>query len=287
MATTEQRRKVTIPMLSEKKTKHEPIIMIGINDYPNALAADAIGIDIACAGDSGAMTVFGRDTTLTVPFYEELVMVQAVRRGTKYALVLADMPYMTYQITAEEAIRNAARFVSEGGADAMKCEGNRYTAPNIGAIVKAGIPVMGHIGLTPMRIVQIGGFRAQGRTAKEARELVDDALAMEDAGVFALLLEVVPEEVAAYITERLTIPVISLGSGRKCDGIHIIGGDLFYAYDRYVPRHSKIYMNIRETYADVYRKFKEEVIQGIYPGEEHTVHMKPEEYEQFKASLQK
>lgn len=275
------RKKVSIPSLLEKKRKKDPIIMVGVNDYPNALSADKVGIDIACVGDSGAMTVFGRDTTLNVPFVEELIMVQAVKRGTNYALILADMPYMTYQVSAEEAIRNAGRFVSEGGADAMKCEGDKHTAKNIEAIIKAGIPVMGHIGLTPMRIVQIGGFRAQGKTAEEARQLLDDALAMEDAGAFALLLEVVPEELAGYITERLSIPVISLGAGSKCDGVHIIGGDLFYAYDRYLPRHSKVYVNIREIMEGVYTHYKEDIINHVYPENKHTTFMKDGEYEKF------
>ncbi|MQL51640.1 3-methyl-2-oxobutanoate hydroxymethyltransferase [Desulfofundulus thermobenzoicus] len=275
------RKKVTIPDLQRKKANKEMIVMAGIPDYPNALAADKIGIDIACASDAGAMTLFGRETTLTVPFYEELVLTQAVARGTKYALVLADMPYMSYHISKEEAIRNAGRLVSEGGADGMKCEGDKYTAENIKAIVRAGIPVMGHIGLTPMRVTQIGGFRAQGTTAEAAKRLVDDALAMEDAGCFALLLEVVPAELGQYITERLSIPVISLGAGPYCDGVHIVGADMFNLYDRFLPRHSKVYVNLREVLERVYSEYKNDVLTRSYPEPKHDVHMKPGEYERF------
>jgi len=275
------RKKVTIPDLQKKKANKEMIVMVGIPDYPNALAADKIGIDIACASDAGAMTLFGRETTLTVPFYEELVLTQAVARGTRYALVLADMPYMSYHISKEEAIRNAGRLVSEGGADGMKCEGDKYTAENIKAIVRAGIPVMGHIGLTPMRVTQIGGFRAQGTTAEAARRLVDDALAMEDAGCFALLLEVVPAELGQYITERLSIPVISLGAGPHCDGVHIVGADMFNLYDRFLPRHSKVYVNLREVLERVYGEYKNDVLTRSYPEPKHDVHMKTGEYERF------
>lgn len=275
------RKKVTIPALQKKKGTKEMITMVGIPDYPNALAADKVGIDIACASDAGAMTLFGRETTLTVPFYEELVLTQAVSRGTKYALILADMPYMSYHISKEEAIRNAGRLVSEGGADGMKCEGDQYTAENIKAIVHAGIPVMGHIGLTPMRVTQLGGFRAQGTTAEAAKRLVEDALAMQDAGCFALLLEVVPAQLGKYLTEKLSIPVISLGAGPYCDGVHIVGADMFNLYDRFLPRHSKVYVNLREVLERVYGDYRNDVLTRSYPEPKHDVLMKPDEYEKF------
>jgi len=275
------RKKVTIPALQKKKGTKEMITMVGIPDYPNALAADKVGIDIACASDAGAMTLFGRETTLTVPFYEELVLTQAVSRGTKYALILADMPYMSYHISKEEAIRNAGRLVSEGGADGMKCEGDQYTAENIKAIVRAGIPVMGHIGLTPMRVTQLGGFRAQGTTAEAAKRLVEDALAMQDAGCFALLLEVVPAQLGKYLTEKLSIPVISLGAGPYCDGVHIVGADMFNLYDRFLPRHSKVYVNLREVLERVYGDYRNDVLTRSYPEPKHDVLMKPDEYEKF------
>lgn len=279
------RKKVTIPSLQKKKANKEMIVMVGIPDYPNALAADKIGLDIACASDAGAMTLFGRESTLTVPFYEEMVLTQAVARGTKYALVLADMPYMSYHISKEESIRNAGRLVSEGGADGMKCEGDQYTAENIKAIVRAGIPVMGHIGLTPMRVTQLGGFRAQGTTAQTAKRLVEDALAMEEAGCFALLLEVVPAQIGQYITEKLSIPVISLGAGPYCDGVHIVGADMFNLYDRFLPRHSKVYVNLREVLEKVYEDYSNDVITRSYPQPKHDVLMKPEEYERFLESI--
>ncbi|MCY0879333.1 MAG: 3-methyl-2-oxobutanoate hydroxymethyltransferase [Firmicutes bacterium] len=287
-ATTEQpkRKKVTIPKLYEKKKNHEPIVMCGINDYPTARAADLVGgLDIASVGDSGAMVHFGRDTTIDVPFVEELIMVQAVRRGTKYAMVLADMPYMTYQVSKEEAIRNAGRFVAEGGAEVMKCEGDRYTAENIAAIVRAGIPVMGHIGMTPMTASKFGGFLPQGITAKRALELVDDARAMEDAGCFALLLEWCAAELGAYLSKTLSIPVISLGAGPYCDGVHVIGGDLFWMYDKFVPQHSKIYVNIREIYQRVYRDYINDVTERRYPEPQHWVNMSDEERLAFERAL--
>lgn len=279
------RKKVTIPYLQQKKANKEMIIMGGIPDYPNALAAEKAGIDIACASDAGAMTLFGRETTNSVPFYEELVLTQAVARGTKTALVIADMSFMTYKICKEEAIRNAGRLVSEGNADAMKCEGNRHTAENIGAIIRAGIPVMGHIGLTPMSAVQIGGFRAQGTTVAEAKNLVADALAMEEAGCFALMMEVVPAELAKYITERVSIPTISLGAGPYCDGVHIIGADMFSLYDKFIPRHSKVYVNLSEVLERVYKDYTNDVVTRSYPEPKHDVHMKPGEYERFMEEM--
>jgi len=279
--TEKTRKKVTIPYLQQKKAKNEPIIMAGIPDYPNALAAEQAGIDIACASDAGAQTLFGRPTTVGVPFYEELVLTQAVARGTKTALVLADMSYMTYQISKEEAIRNAGRFVAEGGADAMKCEGSIYTVPNIQAIIRAGIPVMGHIGLTPMSIVQIGGFRAQGTTASEAKKLVEAALAMEEAGCFALMMELVPAELAKFITERVSIPTISLGSGPHCNGVHIIGADMFNMCGGFIPRHSKVYANVNEILEKVYKEYGDDVATRSYPEPKHDSHMKPGEYDRF------
>ncbi len=276
------RKKVTIPMLMEKKARNEPITMLAVYDYPTSIIADRIGIDILCTSDTGGMVLFGHETTETVTFEEVLFMTQGMARGARYGLRMTDMPYMSFHLSEEQAIRNAARFVSEGRAEVMKCEGTRHHARNIGAIVKAGIPVMGHIGITPMRIAQLGGFAAQGKTAERARELVDDARAMVDAGCFAILCEVTTSEVCEYLAETLPVPVISLGAGNKGDGVHIITSDLFKMYDRHTPRHSKVYMEMFPVMQQVLEAYRDDVVNRRYPGPEHTVFMKDEELKRFR-----
>ena len=222
-----KRKKVTIPTLFEKKKQGIPITQMAIYDYPSAILADRVGIDILCVSDSGGMALFGHESTLTVTFEEVLYMAQAVKRGSKYGLRMVDMPYMSFHLSEEQAVRNAARYCSEAGAEVMKCEGNKHHAKNIAAIVKAGIPVQGHIGITPMREAQLGGFSAQGKTADRAKELIEDAWAFVEAGCFSILCEVTTSEVAQYLAETLPVPVVSLGAGNKADGVHIITCDLF------------------------------------------------------------
>lgn len=292
MATTEtppttqepqvKRRKVTIPQLMAKKKRREPITMLAVYDFPTAIVADQLGFDILCTSDSGGMVLFGHESTVTVTFEEVLFMTQAVKRGSKYGLRMADMPYMSYHFSEEQAVRNAARFVSEGGAEVMKCEGNKHHAKNIAAIVRAGIPVMGHIGVTPMREAQLGGFSAQGKTAERAQELIDDARAMVDAGCFAILCEVTTSEVAEYLAATLPVPVISLGAGNKADGVHIITSDLFRLYPRHTPRHSKVYREMFPIIEEVLAAYKNDVVSRTYPGPEHTVFMAPEELTRFR-----
>jgi len=256
--------------------------MLAVYDYPTSIIADRIGMDILCTSDSGGMVLFGHETTETVTYEEVLFMTQAMARGAKYGLRMTDMPYMSYHFSDEQAIRNAARFVSEGRAEVMKCEGNRHHAKLIGAIVRAGIPVMGHIGITPMRVAQLGGFSAQGKTGERAKELVDDAHAMVDAGCFAILCEVTTSEVCQYLTETLPVPVISLGAGNKGDGVHIITSDLFRWYDRHTPRHSKVYMEIFPVIQRVLESYRDDVVNRVYPGPEHTVFMKEDELKRFR-----
>ena len=191
------------------------------------------------------------------------------------------MPYWSFHVSPEQAVANAGRFVAEANAEVMKCEGNQHHAKNIEAIVKAGIPVQGHIGITPMRMPQLGGFFAQGKTADRAKALVDDAWAMVDAGCFSILCEVTSEEVCQYLTEVLPVPVISLGAGNKAHGVHIITSDLFHLYEEHVPRHSKIYTDLIPIMEDVFVRYRDEVKARIYPGPEHTVYMKPEELAEF------
>ncbi|GEL20086.1 3-methyl-2-oxobutanoate hydroxymethyltransferase [Pseudonocardia asaccharolytica] len=285
MATEEIRqklKKITIPVLDEKRRTGDPIVQMAIYDYRSAVIADRIGgVDILCVSDTGGMILFGHPTTTSVTFDEVMSMTKAVARGSKYGLRMVDMPFWSFHVSPEQAVDNAGRFVSEGGAEVMKCEGNQHHAANIEAIVKAGIPVQGHIGVTPMRIPQIGGFRAQGKTADRAKELVDDAWAMVDAGCFSILCEVVTDEVAAYLAETLPVPVISLGAGNRADGVHIITSDLFHMYEEHTPRHSKVYFDIIPVFEKVFRDYRDEVRERVYPGPEHTVFMKEEERNKF------
>ena len=276
------RKKVTIPSLMEKRARKEPISMLAVYDYPTSIIADRVGIDVLCTSDTGGMVLFGHDSTETVSYEEVLFMTQAMARGSKYGLRMTDMPYMSYHFSEEQAIRNAARFVSEGRAEVMKCEGNKHHAKLIGAIVRAGIPVMGHIGITPMRVAQLGGFSAQGKTAERAKELVEDAQAMVDAGCFSILCEVTTSEVCEYLAETLPVPVVSLGAGSRADGVHIITSDLFRSYDRHTPRHSKVYMEIFPVIQKVLEDYRDDVVNRRYPGPEHTVFMKEEELKRFR-----
>lgn len=282
MAEAPARKKITIPMLMEKKRKKEPITMLAVYDYPTSILADRVGIEILCTSDTGGMILFGHETTETVTFEEVLFMTQGMARGAKYGLRMTDMPYMSYHFSEEQAIRNAARFVAEGRAEVMKCEGNKHHAKFIGAIVRAGIPVMGHVGITPMRVAQLGGFAAQGKTAERAKELVEDALAMVEAGCFSILCEVTTSEVAEYLAETLPVPVISLGAGNKADGVHIITSDLFRMYDRHTPRHSKVYLEMFPIIQKVFEEYRDDIINRRYPGPEHTVFMKEEELKRFR-----
>jgi len=209
MAESVPRKKVTINALKAKMAKGEPITMLAAYDYRTAVVADRLGIDILCVSDTGGMILFGHKSTVTVSFDEVMMMAKAIDRGSEYGLRMVDMPYWSFHVSPEQAVENAGRFVHESNAEVMKCEGNRHHAKNIEAIVRAGIPVQGHIGITPMRMPQLGGFSAQGKKPKRALELVDDAKAMVDAGCFSIMCEVTTSEVAEYLAETLSVPVIS------------------------------------------------------------------------------
>ncbi len=277
-----KRKKVTIPQLMEKKQKGEQITQIAVYDYENAIVCDRVGVDILCVSDTGGMVLFGHDSTTSVSFEEVMMMAQAVYRGSKYGLRMVDMPYMSFHLSTQQAVDNAGQFVARAGAEVMKCEGNQHHAKYIEAIVKAGIPVQGHIGITPMRMPQLGGFRAQGKTADRAKELIDDALAMVDAGCFSIMCEVTTVEVCEYLAEILPVPVISLGAGNRADGVHIIGSDLFHLYEAHVPRHSKIYTDLVPILEDGYTRYMDDVRSRAYPGPEHSVFMSDEELEKFR-----
>jgi 3-methyl-2-oxobutanoate hydroxymethyltransferase len=281
----EPRRKVTIPRLEEKMQRGEPIVQLAVYEYRHAVIADRLGIDILCVSDTGGMILFGHSDTTSVTFDEVMTMSKAVQRGSKYGLRMVDMPYWSFHVSAEQAVESAGRFVAESGAEVMKCEGNVHHAKNIEAIVKAGIPVQGHIGITPMRMPQLGGFRAQGKTADRAKELIEDAQAMVDAGCFSILCEVTTEEVCQYLAETLPVPVISLGAGNKADGVHIIASDLFHLYEEHTPRHSKIYTDLIPIIEDVYTRYIDDVRNRVYPGPEHTVYMPDDEREKLEQGL--
>jgi 3-methyl-2-oxobutanoate hydroxymethyltransferase len=228
------------------------------------------------------MVLFGHEDTTSVSFEEVMFMAQAVKRGSKYGLRMVDMPYMSFHLSPMQAVENAAKYVSQGGAEVMKCEGNRHHAKNIEAIIKAGIPVQGHIGITPMRMPQLGGFFAQGKTAERAKELVDDAWAMVDAGCFSIMCEVTTSEVCEHLAATLPVPVISLGAGNRAHGVHIIGSDLFHLYEKHTPRHSKIYADLVPIIEKGLTEYRDDVRARRYPAAEHTVFMKEDELAKFK-----
>ena len=279
--TAPKRKKVTIRGLQKKMRENEGIVQMAIYDYRSAVIADRLGIDILCVSDTGGMVLFGHKSTVTVSFEEVMMMAQAIDRGSQYGLRMVDMPYWSFHVSPDQAVENAGKFVARANAEVMKCEGNQHHAKNIEAIVKAGIPVQGHIGITPMRMPQLGGFFAQGKTADRAKELIDDAWAMVDAGCFSIMCEVTSQEVCEYLTETLPVPVISLGAGNRAHGVHIITSDLFHLYEEHTPRHSKIYTDLIPIMEDVFIRYRDEVKDRTYPGPEHTVFMPPEELAAF------
>ena len=285
MADDKPRRKVTLNQLRRKAREGEQIVQMAIYDYRSAVIADRLGIDILCVSDTGGMIVFGDESTATVTFDEVMMMSKAIDRGSNYGLRMVDMPYWSFHVSPEQAVENAGRFVHEANAEVMKCEGNQYHARNIEAINRAGIPVQGHIGITPLRLPQLGGFFAQGKTADRAAELVDDAWAMVDAGCFSIMCEVTTQEVNEYLAQVLPVPVISLGAGLGAHGVHIITSDLMHLYEEHTPRHSKVYTDLIPIMEDVFTRYRDEVKAQIYPGPEHTVYMSDEEATKFAKKM--
>ncbi|MGE5620501.1 MAG: 3-methyl-2-oxobutanoate hydroxymethyltransferase [Sphingomonadaceae bacterium] len=260
-----EQSKVTVSQLVEMKRKGEKIAMITCYDYPNALLVDRAGMDIVLVGDSLGMTVLGYPNTLPVTMDEMIVFAKAVTRACKRAFVIGDMPYMSYQPSVELAVKNAGRFMSEAGCDGIKLEGGRAMADRVKAIVDSGIPVMGHLGLTPQSASMQGGFKVQARTGDAAKRLLDDALALEDAGVYSILLELVPARVAEYITQRLSVPTISIGSGVGCDGHCMIYHDVIGMFEAFLPKHVKQYCNVSPTLQAALTQFVTEVREKVYP----------------------
>jgi len=281
----EKIKKLRIPDLYAMRDREEKITFLTAYDYPTALLEDKAGIDLMLVGDSVAMTVLGYDTTLPMTMDEMVVFTKAVTRAARRAFVIGDMPYMTYQASAAEAIHNAGRFMAECGTDAIKLEGGARMADKVAAIVKAGIPVMGHIGLTPQSYTQLGGFRAQGRDAATAKHLIDDALALQEAGAFSILLECIPAKVAEIIYNKLDILVLSLGSGPVADGQMMIVHDMLGLFERFIPKFVKRYVNLSEEIVEAFSEFIEDTRQGRFPEEQHLYNIPDEEFAKLQGML--
>ena len=279
------RKKVTIPDLYRKKAQHLPITMLTSYDFPSAQALDRAGIDIAFVGDSYGMVVLGYPSTVPVTMEEMLIACRAVARGAQYAFLVGDMPFMSYQAGVDDAVRNAGRFLKEANMDAVKLEGGRSVAPVTRAITSAGIAVMGHIGLTPQNVTQLGGWRTQGTTAASARALLDDALALEDAGCFAIVMEKVPDRVAQLVTERVGIPTIGIGAGPNTDGQVLVLHDLLGYFDKFLPKFAKRYANLHGTIGEAIGRFKAEVEAHEFPGPEHVFPIADEEWARLLEAL--
>jgi 3-methyl-2-oxobutanoate hydroxymethyltransferase len=267
------RTRITILDLQKKKDAGEPITMLTAYDYPSAQLADVAEIDMILVGDSLGMVVLGYDSTVPVTMDEMLHHCRAAARGSQHAFLVGDMPFMSYQADTAEAVRNAGRFIKEARMDSVKLEGGREQAATIAAIVNAGIPVLGHIGLTPQSISKLGGYRVQGRTAAGARMLLDDALALQDAGCYGIVLEAIPAAVGRFLSRRLQIPTIGIGAGADCDGQVLVYHDVLGLYDSKQPRFVKQYAMLRETIIDAFRTYGQEVKNRTFPAEEHTYKM--------------
>ncbi|MDX6485799.1 MAG: 3-methyl-2-oxobutanoate hydroxymethyltransferase [Gaiellaceae bacterium] len=276
--------KLPLPELQEIKRRGEKIVMVTAYDAPSGRLADAAGVDIILVGDSSGMVMHGRESTVGVTLDEIVLMTQWVTRGAKRPLVVADMPFGSYETSNEQAIANAVRLVKDGGADAVKIERGGTSIDRARAIVEAGIPVMGHVGLTPQTATVLGGFKAQGRTADRAQQLIDDAVALQDAGCFAVVLEAVPAAVARAATRALWVPTIGIGAGGDTDGQVLVWHDMLGYYEGNAPRFVKRYADLGATIVDALGRYADEVRSGTFPEEQHTYAMPEEERAAFEAT---
>ncbi|HET8652792.1 MAG TPA: 3-methyl-2-oxobutanoate hydroxymethyltransferase [Gaiellaceae bacterium] len=279
-------KKLALPELAERKALGEKLVMVTAYDHPGARLADAAGVDIILVGDSAADNVLGYETTVPVTVDELLVLVRAVAKGAERALVVADMPFGSFQVSDDAAVANAVRFVKEAGADAVKIEGAGPSLSRVQALVGAGIPVMGHVGLTPQSATMLGGFKAQGRTAAKARQLHADARALEAAGCFAVVLEAVPAAVATRVSDSLHVPTIGIGAGPGCDGQVLVWHDLLGLNDRKAARFVKQYANVGRQIQRALEAYAEDVRSGRFPAEEHTYAIPEEELALFEAATE-
>jgi len=274
-----ERKKVSIPDLTAKKQAGEKITMLTAYDFSMASFIDQTGMDMILVGDSLGMVVLGYESTVPVTMEEMLHHCRAVRRGVRYAFLVGDMPFMSYNVSREEAIRNAGRFLKETGCDAVKLEGGLEVADTVRAIVEAGIPVMAHIGLTPQTVSKLGGFRVQGKDQAAARRLVDSARALEAAGAFAVVMECIPDSLAGLITRSLRIPTIGIGAGPACDGQVLVTNDLLGLYEKFLPKFVKQYIQLYPLIQEALKNYVREVKEGSYPGPEHGFSMDPRDLE--------
>ena len=277
-----ERKKLTIPDILKKKREGKRITMLTAYDYPSARLVDEAGMDMILVGDSLAMTVLGYESTIPVTMDEMIHHSKAVKRGVKYALLVGDMPFMSFNVSKEETIRNAGRFIKEGGCDAVKLEGGFEVLDITKALVTAGIPVLGHIGLTPQTAGMLGGFKVQGKDVETAQKLLDSGAALEEAGCFSIVLECVPDKLAKLITESLQIPTIGIGAGAYCDGQVLVTNDIVGLFERFVPKFVKRYKNLWPELLEAFKKYKEEVEKGVFPTEEFSFTMDEKELAKLK-----
>jgi len=280
-------KKMMIPDLHAMKQEGKKITMITAYSFPQAQCVDEAGIDIILVGDSLGMVELGYRDTVPVTMDEMLNHTKAVMRGVRRAHVVGDMPFMSYNISREQAITNAGILYKDGGCDSVKLEGGQEMAPTLGAIVKAGIPVFGHIGLTPQTAGMLGGFKVQGKSIEQAKKVVDDAIALEQAGAFAIVLEAIPRQLALLITEKLRIPTIGIGGGLECDGQVLVLHDLVGLFRRFTPRFVKVYADLYAVQLEAVKKYAAEVRSKAFPAEEHTFTMKEEAVAELRKALGK
>jgi 3-methyl-2-oxobutanoate hydroxymethyltransferase len=274
--------KLALPKLAEMKRRGEKIVMVTAYDAPGARFAEDAGIDIVLVGDTAAMVVLGYDGTVPVTMDEMVFLTRTVARAARRPIVIGDMPFGSYQVSDELAVENAIRFFKEAGTDAVKLEGAGPSLSRVRAIVGAGIPVMGHVGLTPQSATMLGGFKTQGKTAEAAKRLVEDAVALEEAGCFSVVLEAVPAPVAAEVTRALSVPTIGIGAGPDCDGQVLVYHDLLGLTEGHLPRFVKRYGNLSREIRDALESYAEDVRSGAFPEEQHTYEMPSEELEAFE-----
>jgi 3-methyl-2-oxobutanoate hydroxymethyltransferase len=267
--------RVTAPMLQAMKASRRPIVMVTAYDAPSARLVDGAGVDAILVGDSLGMTVLGYESTLPVTMEEMVSATAAVARGAMRSLVVADMPFMSYQASPEDAVRNAGRLVAEGQAQAVKLEGGLQVADSVRRIVAAGVPVMGHLGLTPQSVNTMGGYKVQAKQAAQALKLLEDAEALQDAGVFAIVLECIPSDLAAVVTAELHVPTIGIGAGTGCDGQVQVFHDLLGLGGDFVPRHAKRYADLGSIIREAVSSYADEVRDGEFPGDPQSTRMDP------------
>jgi 3-methyl-2-oxobutanoate hydroxymethyltransferase len=281
----QQRKRVTLTKLAEMRALGEPIVMITAYDHPSALVVEQAGVDVVLVGDSAANNVLGYPDTVPVTVEELLMLTRAVRRGLKTPLLVGDLPFGSYEASDSQAIETAHRFVKEAGCDAVKLEGGGASADRARAIVRAGVPVMGHIGLTPQTATMLGGYRAQGRTAARARQVFDDALALQEAGCFSIVFEAIPAEVTDAIMPHVEIPVIGIGAGPSTDGQVLVLHDLLAIHDDFQPKFAKRFGAVKAEMLRGVEAYADEVRTRRFPGPEHTYGIAPEELDRFRASI--